>query len=101
MFARRGPVLALPNPPLPGEDVRSPRSGVGRSQILPVQGRGTAGEAGGGGVSNLGGRAQIREVVYPSTTRYAGGPPPPPGEDFRSPHNVPMTREDDSDAREG
>ena len=55
----------------------------GTFEILPCKGMGTAGEAGGGEVSDLGGWARGRGVVYPSTTRFAGGPPRPPGEDVR------------------
>ena len=55
----------------------------GTFEILPCKGRGTAGAAGGGGVSTLQSQALGRGVFYPSTTRYADGPPPPPGEDVR------------------
>ncbi len=37
-------------------------------------------------MSDLGGWAPDRKVVYPSTTRCASGPPPPPGEDVRGSH---------------
>jgi len=42
--------------------------------ILPSQGRGTAAEGGGGGVSTPAKLGALRGVLYPSTTRCAGGP---------------------------
>ena len=45
----------------------------------PAKGRGTAGEAGGGGVS----ATDASPAAHPSTIRFADGPPPLAGEDFR------------------